>query len=140
MNDERVPRPENADAIRDEHRELDELFGRFFGAAAGGSIADAVDAIARFDDALRFHTQMEEALFSAPPQKLHAPAAGETRAEALFRELRLEHVQIRELSGIVRRILTQSADLPGARALAAELARRWDAHTQREERELLGAE
>ena len=65
--------------------------------------------------------------------------AGKIREpERLGRELRLEHVQIRELSAMMRRLLEQD-DLAGAERLAANLARRWDAHTAREEKSLAGA-
>ena len=37
----------------------------------------------------------------------------------------------------MRRMLGESEDLAGARRLFPNLARRWDAHTEREERELL---
>jgi hypothetical protein len=56
----------------------------------------------------------------------------------LHRELRLEHVQVREVSAMIRRLLEEKNDLEGARRLAPNLARRWDAHTSREERELFG--
>ena len=67
------------------------------------------------------------------------PACGEVSVAALGRQLRLEHVQIRELSGMMRRLLAGARDLEGARRLAGGLARRWDAHTAREEAELLGS-
>jgi hypothetical protein len=80
---------------------------------------------------------MEESMFPERGGKLVA-AEGESAADVLFRELRLEHVQIRELSAMIRRVLGESADLAGAGALAASLAKRWDAHTRREETEWLG--
>ena len=104
MNDP-IPPPEDPDAIRTDHRDLDELFGRFLQASAAGSLAGAIEAIATFDDALRFHTRMEESMFPERLGKLVA-AEGESAAEILFRELRLEHVQIRELSAMIRRVLT----------------------------------
>ena len=136
MNDS-IPRPDDPESLRTDHRDLDELFGRFLQAASSGSLTEAVEAIATFDDALRLHTRTEEALFPEPRSKKLAPSAGETAADQLFRELRLEHVQIRELSGMIRRALGESADLAGARVLAASLANRWDAHTTREERDWL---
>ena len=136
MNDPISP-PEDPDAIRADHLDLDELFGRFLQASAAGSLVDAIEAIATFDEALRFHTRMEESMFPERGGKLVA-AEGESAADVLFRELRLEHVQIRELSAMIRRVLGESADLAGAGALAASLAKRWDAHTRREEAEWLG--
>jgi hypothetical protein len=50
--------------------------------------------------------------------------------------LLLEHVQIREVSGMMRRLLEEKRDLAAARALCGNLARRWEAHTAREEREV----
>ena len=37
---------------------------------------------------------------------------------------------------MIRRLLEEKGDLEGARRLSGNLARRWDAHTAREEREL----
>ena len=130
--------PEDSESIRTDHRDLDELMGRFLQAVSAGSLTGAVEAIGTFDDALRFHTRNEELLFPAAKGEKLAAAPGETAADALFRELRLEHVQLRELSGMIRRVLGESADLPAARALATSLANRWDAHTKREENEWLG--
>jgi hemerythrin HHE cation binding domain-containing protein len=94
-----------------------------------------------FDDELRRHTAFEEeemfppaAAGKLPGGKLSAPA-DESASDRLFRELRIEHVQIRELSGIMVRHLAPGGDPRAAHALAASLARRWDAHTEREERE-----
>ena len=132
-----VPTPEDPESIRTDHRDLDELLGRFLQAAGAGSLPAAVEAIATFDDALRFHTRMEESMFPEPLADKLVPTPGETAVDALFRALRVEHVQIRELSGMIRRVLDESADVAGARVLAASLANRWDAHTQREERDWL---
>jgi hypothetical protein len=123
-------------ALADEHRVLDELFGRFLAAATAGDSAAAARAIGDFDDGLRRHTADEEEILLAPaPGKLIA-AGGETPGERLHRELRLEHVQVRELAAMIRRLVEERGDLSGALRLAGNLARRWDAHTQREEREL----
>ncbi len=123
-------------ALADEHRSLDELFGRFLAAATNGDAAAAGRAIGGFDDALRRHTALEEEKLLAPvPGKL-AAAENETPGERLRRELRLEHVQVRELSAMIRRLLDGRGDVAGALRLAGNLARRWDAHTAREEREL----
>jgi hypothetical protein len=120
-----------------EHRRLDELFGRFLSAAHGGPVEAALEAIREFDDQLRRHTGEEEATVLAPPtgHKL-APPEAEEPAQRLHRELRLEHVQVREISAMIRHLLDEKGDLEGARRLAVNLARRWDAHTEREEREL----
>ena len=117
-----------------EHRELDAKLGRFLAAAGAGELAAARAAMTEFDDSLRRHTaEEEERLFPPRPEgKLLAP--DEESADArLFRELRLEHVQIRELSGLMRRLLEESGDVDAARRLFPNLARRWDAHTQKEE-------
>jgi hypothetical protein len=128
------------------HRELDAMLGRFLAAAGTGAVEDARASIAEFDDALRRHTAHEEEYVFPPPpaRKLVAPITartpgvpgedGEESAEArLSRELRLEHVQIREVSGMMRRLLEERGDLEGAKRLFGNLARRWDSHTAREE-------
>jgi hypothetical protein len=120
-----------------EHRNLDELFGRFLAAAAREEAESARSAIEEFDRELRRHTAFEEErLLPKPPGHKLAPPEAEREDELLLRELRLEHVQIREVSGMIVRQLAEKADLAAARALAGNLARRWDAHTAREEREL----
>lgn len=136
MPDEPLP-----DFLRREHDRLDDLLGRFFGAAHAGALDAARDSLFAFDDSLRRHTADEEARIlppvAAPGRKL-LPGEEESEPERLGRELRLEHVQIRELSAMMRRLLEQD-DLAGAERLAANLARRWDAHTAREEKSLAGA-
>ena len=135
-----MPEPPSADLLRREHGRLDELLGRFFGAAHAGALEAAREAIRAFDEALRRHTaEEEERIFppasSAAGGKLlpnHAKPEDETEPQRIGRELRLEHVQIRELSAMMRRLLEQD-DLAGAERLAVNLARRWDAHTAREE-------
>ncbi|HLN59398.1 MAG TPA: hemerythrin domain-containing protein [Thermoanaerobaculia bacterium] len=133
--------PESAEPIdlTREHRRLDDLFGKFLGAAQAGDIGSAREAIRVFDEALRLHTAAEERSILAPPEghKL-APPETETDEQRLHRELLLEHVQVRELSAMIRHLLDEKNDLEGARRLAPNLARRWDAHTAREERELFG--
>jgi len=120
-----------------EHRALDELFGRFLGAAAAADMEAARDAIAAFDDALSRHTAFEEEhVLHAPTGHKLAPGDAEADAARLHRELRLEHVQVRELAAMMRRVLEEKGDLEAARRLAPNLARRWDAHTAREEKEL----
>ncbi len=115
-----------------EHRRLDELFGRFLSSAHAGAPSEAREAIQAFDGSLRAHTAAEESLFPPRSGKL-VPAAGETDSDRTFRELRLEHVQLKELSAIILRGLSSGDDLLPARSLAPALARKWDAHTAREE-------
>ena len=123
-----------------EHRALDALFGRFLGAAAAADVAAARDAIAAFDDALSRHTAFEEEhVLLAPMGHKLVPGDAETDAARLHRELRLEHVQVRELAAMMRRVLEERGDLEAARRLAPNFARRWDAHTAREEKELFPA-
>ncbi len=121
-----------------EHRRLDELFGGFLAAVSAADADASAAAIEAFDEALRRHTEIEEEqLYPASPSEKLAAAEGEPQEARRFRELRLEHVQVREVSGIIRRLLAEKRDLEGARRLAGNLARRWDAHTTREEREVL---
>jgi Hemerythrin HHE cation binding domain len=123
-----------AELFAQDHRRLDDLFGRFLAAPDRES---ALRAIREFDEALRRHTEHEEQhLYPASADEKLVSRAGESERERLFRELRLEHVQIRELSGMIVRQLDESGDARAARRLAANLARRWDAHTAREEREI----
>jgi hypothetical protein len=118
-----------------EHRRLDDLLGRFLGAAHAGDAGAARDAIRAFDEALARHTATEEdGILAVPAGHRLAPPEAETAEERLHRELRLEHVQVREVAAMIRRILEEKDDLEGARRLAPNLARRWDAHTTREER------
>jgi Hemerythrin HHE cation binding domain len=127
------PPPTIADLLARDHRRLDDLFGRFLGAADRES---AARAIADFDAALRAHTRLEEEhLFGAVPGGKLVALPDESERDRLFRELTLEHVQIRELSGMILRKLAEAADAGGVFALAGTLARRWDAHTAREESE-----
>ena len=124
------------DLLERDHRRLDGLFGRFLAAAAADEAAFAVQAITEFDAALRRHTELEEEhLYPESPGGKLAPTADEGDRERLVRELLLEHVQIREISGMMARLLVEKNDLAGARSLAGNLARRWDAHTEREERD-----
>ena len=130
---------ETAERFVREHRRLDDLFGRVLAALAASETAAAVEAIADFDDALRRHTAEEEAtVLAAPTGHKLAPPEQETDRERLHRQLRLEHVQIREVSSMMRHLLEEKGDLEGARRLTGNLTRRWDAHTAREEREVLG--
>jgi anion-transporting ArsA/GET3 family ATPase len=126
-----------ADLLEKEHRRLDDMFGRFLAAVGAAEPAFAAHAIREFDDALRRHTKLEEEHLypESPGKKLVAAAEEEGDRERLFRELRIEHVQIREVSGMMARLVVEKKDLAGARALAGNLARRWDAHTVREERD-----
>ena len=131
------PSPEDAATLLSEHRDLDVLLAEFLSSASSGALAIAMDAIARFDDALRVHVYSEEGLYPPGAGKLVA-LEGETDADRLFRELRLEHVQMKELSGMIRRVLGESADLAGAANLGGNLARRWEAHVKRSETEWIG--
>lgn len=123
-----------ADLIVREHRRLDDLLGlalAAFGSTEAGAPAESIGA---FDRELRRHTGFEDErlLAHSPGGKLVAPE-GEADADRLRRELALEHVQIRELSGIILRLLAGDADREGARRLLPGLMRRWESHTAREE-------
>jgi Hemerythrin HHE cation binding domain len=128
--------PTLATSLEAEHRELDQLLGRFLAAITAGN-GDAADAaLKEFDEILRSHTRREEErLYEKPAGRKLVPAQDEA-AEIPWRELLLEHVQIREVSGMMRRLMEEKRDLAAARALCGNLARRWDAHTTREEREV----
>ena len=120
-----------------EHRDLDQLFGRFLAALAAADPPRALEAIRTFDETLRRHTALEEEkAIPAPEGRRLVPDEAEDAARTLHRELRLEHVQVREVSAMILRLLEEKGDLEGAHRLAPNLARRWDAHTTREEREL----
>jgi len=122
-----------ADLLARDHRRLDDLLGRFLGAAERES---AVRAIGDFDAAVREHTRLEEEhLFPFTPGGKLVASPDESGRDRLFRELRLEHVQIRELSGMIVRKLGEADGAGAALALTGSLARRWDAHTSREESE-----
>lgn len=126
--------PPLADFLRREHGRLDELLGRVFGAAHAGALEAACDAARAFDEELRRHTADEEQrLLPAAAGRKLLPGEEESDRERLGRELRLEHVQIRELAAMLRNLLGKG-ELPGAERIAANLARRWDAHTAREEK------
>jgi hemerythrin HHE cation binding domain-containing protein len=126
-----------AETLTREHRRLDELFGRFLAAAMAGAIVESLAGIEEFDRELRRHTALEEErLLGESAGHRLAPPDVEGDEERLSRELRLEHVQIREVSAMILRQLSERGDVASARALAGNLARRWDAHTSREEREL----
>ena len=129
------------DRLRREHRELDELFGNFLAALERQDPEAAARAAAAFDATLRRHTAEEdERLYPPPESGTLAALPGEDEAARRARELRLEHVQIREVSGMIVRLVAEDRDLVGARRLAPNLARRWDAHTTREEREVFRAD
>jgi hypothetical protein len=68
---------------------------------------------------------------------LHSlPGEDREKIAAVMTTLHLEHMQVREAAAMIRRLLDEKNDLEGARRLAPNLARRWDAHTTREERDL----
>jgi Hemerythrin HHE cation binding domain len=121
------------------HRALDDLLGRFLTAASAGELDAARQSIAEFDATLRRHMAHEEdRLYAPPPERKLVPPEEETDSARLSRELRLEHVQIRELSGMMLRLVVENGDLTGAQRLFGNLARRWDAHTAKEERSFAG--
>ena len=123
--------------LTSDHRRLDDLFGQLLAAMNAADAVAARAASEAFDEMLRTHTRMEEEeIFPPAPQEGLAPALGEGLPRKLYRELRLEHVQIRELSGMIRRLLGEGVRLDEIPGLAANLARRWDMHTTREEREV----
>ena len=129
--------PSLAELLEQDHRRLDDLFGAFLGA---GDRESAARAMSGFDAALRRHTRLEEEfLFPRERGEKLVASDTETDRERLGRELRLEHVQIRELSGMIVRQLGPEGDPRGVPGLAASLARRWDAHTSREERDAFPA-
>jgi hypothetical protein len=122
-----------AELLARDHRRLDDLFGAFL---AAGDRESAARAMGEFDDALRRHTHLEEEfLFPRERGEKLVASDTETDRERLGRELALEHVQIRELAGIIVRQFGPGGDPRGVPGLAASLARRWDAHTSREERD-----
>ena len=125
---------ELAALIVHEHRHLDDLLGRTLAAFAEPDAGAAAESMDAFDQELRRHTGFEDehVLARSPGAKLVA-AEGEAEENRLRRELALEHVQIRELSGIIRQLLTEKSDREGARRLLPGLMRRWDSHTTREE-------
>jgi hypothetical protein len=128
--------PSLADLLARDHRRLDDLFGHFLEAMGAEDPAAAKSAIRLFDDALREHTTLEEEhLLPAPPGGKLTATPDESPRERLFRDLRLEHVQVRELSAMIVHLLSGGGEPDRARGLAANLARRWDAHTTREEGE-----
>jgi hypothetical protein len=120
-----------------EHRRLDDLLGRTLAAFGSTDPEAAAESMGAFDRELRRHTALEDEhlLGHGPGGKLVAPE-GETDRDRLRRELALEHVQIRELSGIILRLLAGDADREGARRLLPGLMRRWESHAAREERSL----
>jgi len=123
--------PSLAELLEQDHRRLDDLFGAFL---AAGDRESAARAMGEFDEALRRHTRLEEEfLFPRERGEKLVASDTETDRERLGRELALEHVQIRELSGMIVRQLGPGGDPRGVPGLAASLARRWDAHTSREE-------
>src|SRR5262249_50321435 len=122
--------------LTEDHRRLDRLFGELLAAIAARDLAGALPASEAFDEALRSHTRKEEEeIFPPVSEDGLVPPAEESPSRRLFRGLRLEHLQVRELSGMIRRLLAGESAVDGARGLAANLARRWDAHSTREERE-----
>jgi hypothetical protein len=131
--------PDRLVRLIEDHRRLDDLFGSFLAAATAGDRDAARSAIAEFDRELRQHTALEEEeIYPQAPDGKLAPVPEEGRRDRLAREMRLEHVQIRELSGMLDRLLG-AGDLESARRLAGNLARRWDSHTTREEKDVFAS-
>lgn len=128
------------EAIDAAHVRLEERLGAFLMALARSDAAAAGIAIEEFDEDLRRYTEAKERwLYPARTSERLAPAEGETALETLFRQLALEHVQLRELSGMLRRIVGEKADIEGARRLVGRLLGRWDAHAGRTMTEALTA-
>lgn len=123
--------------ITQDHRHLDDLLGRVVSAFASGDAARAAQAVSAFDRGLRRHTGLEEEhLFARAAGSKLVARTDEQEADRLARELSVEHVQVRELSGMILRLLEEKGDHESARRLLPNLLRRWDAHTTREEAQL----
>jgi len=126
--------------LRAQHRDLNRMLGALLDALQSADPMRALDAALTLRDALNAHVEAEEAsLFPPKTERKLVPNPEHTAGEALARELRVEHLQVRELASMIVRQLGEKADLPSAIALAGNLAGRWRAHTEREERELYGA-
>jgi hypothetical protein len=120
-----------------EHGWIEGFMGALLGAVSSDVEEAARSAVADLDDAIRRHTaDEEERIIPAAASGKLVATADETDRERLARELRLEHVQIREVVGMMRRLIEERGDLAGAKALFGGLARRWDAHVEKEVREL----
>jgi hypothetical protein len=119
--------------LRD-HRHLDDLLGRCVWAFTSEDFSSAVQAIAAFDRELRRHTSLEdEHILERRPGGKLVPSPQESDEKVLRQELAVEHVQVRELSGMLLRLVSERSDLKAARAMLPNLLRRWEAHTSREE-------
>jgi Hemerythrin HHE cation binding domain len=119
-------------ALAAAHRRLDDLLGACLAAldAPAESLAKRLEA---FDSAFRRHAELEETLVYATLSPLPEFAG-------LLSALRLEHTQIRELSGMAR-VKLEAGDRDDVSAIAGNLARRLGAHEEREEEALApGAE
>jgi hypothetical protein len=127
-------------AIEETHRRLEERLGEFLTALGHGDAASAGAAIQEFDTALRRYTEAKEKwLYPARETERLVPVEGETPEQALYRQLALEHVQLRELSGMLCRIIGEKSDIEGARRLVGRLLGRWDGHAGRTLTEALPA-
>ena len=100
---------DEGDALVRAHRRLDATLGRFLSAASAGALEPSRAAIRAFDEELRRHTAFEEETPPAPAGRKLVPREEEPEEERLVRELRLEHVQIRELSAMMRRLIEDGA-------------------------------
>jgi hypothetical protein len=127
-------------AIEAAHAGLEERLGAFLTLLGKGDVDGAAEAIADFDAALRAYTEAKERWLYPPREGARlAPAENETPQEALYRQLALEHVQLKELSGMLSRVVAEKRDLEGARRLVGRLLGRWDSHAARTLTEALPA-
>jgi Hemerythrin HHE cation binding domain len=126
-----TPRGEFVSRLVGAHRHLDGAFGRYLAAVEAAAWGPAAEALAAFDDGFRSHARVEEETIFAG---LHAPSDPQPDE---IRELALEHTQIRELCSISRVKLREGL-FDDVRALAANLARRFARHEEREENHLFG--
>ena len=127
-----TPEPDQAASrLAQEHRDIEALLELFFESLAASDPVAAEAAIGGFDDALRRHTAFEDERLPPPAGRKLVGTAEEGDVEREARARRLEGVQMRELSGILRRLLAERRDLASVPGLAANLARRWDAHAAR---------
>lgn len=109
-----------------EHRSLDDLFGGYLATLPRVAEQAARRALELFDREFRHHAGREEAILFA---------ALASRSEVLasqIRELTLEHTQIRELCSISLEKMSRGRP-EDVRALAINLARRFERHERFEE-------
>ncbi|HEY7368428.1 MAG TPA: hypothetical protein VIA29_00970 [Thermoanaerobaculia bacterium] len=127
-------------ALEAAHGALEEKLGVFLTALARSDADTAGSSIVDFDAALRRYTEAKERWLYPPRESERlVPAEDETPEQALYRQLALEHVQLRELSGMLCRIIGEKSDIEGARRLVGRLLGRWDGHSGRTMTEALPA-